>query len=297
MKYNLALLFANALFALNYSLFVSVMQSEKLSIGAIYLLQTLSMVIIVSIWRVIQPHRNKIIELRDVASIALTAIFSSLGWSYATLQGMSLSSPIDAATIASMGPSLTLIFAHILGQRQLTGVRMAGIILSLVGVSILFFDRGWNLLSGDAGRGNILLLVAVTISAVNTLILKPQLERYGLSQVALYYALAAFAVSFPIFFKELSPSMFADFDLMAVVETSAMLIIGSALPLVLLFEGTERLSPLHTSLYRYVQPLVTTIVVVSRKQAQLTETNYIAMIAIVVGGVLVAKRVAQDRVA
>ncbi len=290
MKYNLALLAANALFALNYSLFVSVMQGKSLSIGAIYILQTSCTAALTLLFHLFRAARSPI-EGRDILIIAATATVSSLGWSYATLRGMSLSSPIDAATIASMGPSLTLIFAHIMGTRKLSGVRIVGIVTSVVGVSILLFARGWNLLLGAQGRGNVLLLSAVVVSAANTLILKPQLLRYGLLRVALYYALSAFVVSLPLFWRDLLDLHLAQLSLWGGFELLLLLLIGSALPLILLFEGSERLSPLHTSLYRYAQPLITSIVVVSRGQAELTAANYVAMAAIVAGGVMVAKGV------
>ncbi len=291
MKYNLSLLFANALFALNYSFFVSVMQAESLSIGAIYLLQSLVLVIILAIWSLLFKERvSAAISLRDHLIISLTAVCSSLGWSYATLEGMSLSSPIDAATIASAGPSLTLIFAHILGLRRVTRHRLWGIGISLFGVLVLLLSPQWSASQRGSGAemGNCLLVVAVVVSAVNTLILKPQLERYGLRRVALIYAVAASVVSVPIFAHQLSEVNLARVDILEVV---ALLIIGSVTPLMLLFEGCEHLSALHTSLYRYVQPFVTSLVVITRGQAQIVGANYVALAAIIVGGVLVAQGV------
>ncbi|MFI3281535.1 MAG: DMT family transporter [Rikenellaceae bacterium] len=293
MKYNLALLCANTLFALNYSLFVSVMERDSLSIECIYLLQTLIFGVAMVLWQLLS-RGHLTISLRDFCAIGAVAILSSMGWSYLMLKGMSLSSPIDAAIIASVGPSLTLIFAHFMGRRRLTRGRISGVAISLSGVAILVVSRGSALMQSANVGGNLMLIVAVVIAALNTLLLKPLLERYGLAQIALCYAVVASIVALTLFGRELHFSPLGTLKPWNLVELIALLLFGSALPLLLLFEGTEFLSPLHTSLYRYMQPLIAAIVVVARGQATLTLANYLAMAALLLGGVLVAQKVDRE---
>ncbi|MFI3333282.1 MAG: EamA family transporter [Rikenellaceae bacterium] len=291
LKYNLSLLIANALFALNFSLFVSVMESKLLSIDAIYLLESLGLLFVTTTLRIYRREASPPIQLSDTIIITLTSILSTLGWSYATLWGMSLTSPIDAATIASVGPSLTLLFAHFMGRRSLTGVRIAGLVISLMGVVILVISHPSGVVSTQANRGNLLLLCAVIIAAINTLIFKPQLERYGVIRVAHIYAIAAAAINLPLFAKSLGQLITLSVSWVAATELTLLLLIGCALPLLLLFEGTEYLSALHTSLYRYTQPLIAAIVVLSRGQATLTAANIVAMVVLIAGGILVAQGV------
>ncbi len=291
MKYNLALLIANTLFALNYSFFVSVVQAQNLTIGAIYLLQTIVLFTAILLWRVLRPAKGDSMPLGHLLTISVTAAASSLGWSYFTLEGMSLSSPIDAAIIASAGPSLTLIFAHLLGLRRVTWVRILGIAASLFGVSLLLFSRQWGVPSGSMVSGNTLLVVSVVISALLTLILKPHLQRYGLQRVVWIYAVTALGVSLPCFWGELGEVKMAGITPLDGFEIVALLLIGSALPLILLLEGCEHLSALHTSLYRYMQPLVASLVLLARGQGSFTTLNFIVLALIVAGGVMVAKGV------
>lgn len=288
MKYNLSLLVANALFALNFSLFVSVIEGGRLSIGAIYILETLLFgAASAALCMLFGVHLR--MRVADVVSLAAMGIISALGWSYATLRGMELTSPIDAATIASVGPSLTLILAHFLGRRRLTPLRLLGLAITLAGVAILVSGLRFIGASSHMIRGNLLLTMAMAIAAVNTLIIKPPLQRYGILPVAFYYSLAACAVSLPIFWGDLGSLSIEDMRLGDSAQMLLLLLLGGALPLMLLFEGTEYLSPLHTSLYRYIQPLVTTAIVLLRGQTQLSTGNYIALAAITLGGLLMAK--------
>lgn len=290
-KYNISLIIANLLFALNFSLFVSVLEQRSLSLAEIFVLQNLLMLIVLSPWRIFVASRKLSMSAKDVLLISLIAIISSLGWSYSMLWGMSLTSPIDAATIAAAGPSLTLIFAHFMRRRRLTTARLSGVALSLLGVAILVASRGEAFSSVGGARGNVILAAAVVIAALNTLIIKPFLERYGVAKVAWCYALAASVVSLPLFWSELNFGTLRSLDLLSLLEVVALVILGAALPIVLLFEGTEYLSPLHTSLYRYLQPFVTSIVVVARHQATLSEANYLAFALILIGCLLVKTKV------
>ncbi len=290
-RYNLLLLGANSLFALNFSLFVSVMEQRALSLGAIFVLQNLCFVAVVGAWRASHKVVRTTLDLRGLLAIVAIAALSSLGWSYTTLWGMALTSPIDAATIASAGPSLTLIFAHFMRRRRLTPARLVGVAISLLAVVMLVVSSGELALRGVGAWGNLLLTVAMTIAALNTLLLKPLLERYGIQQVAWVYALTAAVVSLPLFWGEIELGVFETLNMASLLEIVMLLLLGGATPLLMLFEGTEYLSPLHTSLYRYVQPFVTSAVVLMRGQARLNAINYIALFVIVIGATLMARGV------
>ncbi|MFR9503642.1 MAG: EamA family transporter [Rikenellaceae bacterium] len=290
LKYNISLFGANILFALNYSLFVSLLEGDKLSIGAIYILQVLGLFIVAMVVGGGAMVRSCCRGV-DIVIISLTAVVSALGWSYASLYGMSLTSPIDAATVASVGPSLTLIFAHLLGLRRVTGVRVVGLLLSLVGVATLVVTI--HPLTGNRRvvAGNMVLVAAVLVAAINTLIFKPQLERYGLRRVLLIYSVAAVVVSLPLFVDDLRGVDLLKLGWGGLLEACLLLLAGGALPLVMLLEGTEHLTALHTSLYRYLQPLITAAVVVARGQAQFTWVNCVAIVMIIAGGVALARGV------
>ena len=53
--------------------------------------------------------------------------------------------------------------------------------------------------------------------------------------------------------------------------------------LLLLYIGSKRLTPIHTALYRYLQPIVATIVALSRHQTKIDRTNIIGAALIFTG--------------
>ena len=78
---------------------------------------------------------------------------------------------------------------------------------------------------------------------------------------------------------------FVDYTPGALAETGILLIFGTVLPMYLLYRGTERLTSVHTALYRYIQPLVATTLALARHQETVDQIHLLAGGAIF-GGVL-----------
>ncbi len=292
-KYNIDLLFANALFAINYSIFASLVGRGVLSCNQIFLLQMASLFLVALPLALLRGGGLFSVRWRDLLQIGATAMVSSFGWGYLTLKGLSYTSPIDVATIATLGPSLTLIFAHLLHRRALTLPRIVGLLLSLLGAIILLLHRGKLLIVGSEGFGNLLIMVGVLSAAINTLMIERPIERYGLRVVMGWYAIFSFGVSLLLFGNELPSLSLRELSLGGFGELGYVVALGSVVPIFMLFRGTEHLTPLHTSLYRYLQPFITSLIVVARGQGELSGANYIAIAVLVAGGVLLSRGVGR----
>ncbi len=288
-RYNISLLLANVLFAINYSIFVSLLSTE-LNFKQIFLLQLIMSTFILLPCAMLQRNFYRI-KPCDLGIIALTSLISNFGWNYTTLWGVSLTSPVDVATLATAGPALTLVIAHILGRQQLTRPRLFGALLSLVVVLTLLLHRGRILIYGSEGFGNMLIVIAVVAAAVNTLIIKPQLERYGTTSVLGWYSLVGLLSALAFIGGE-----FKTLAIHPNLELIYLLVVGSVAPLYMLFRGAEKLTPLHTSLYRYIQPLITSIIVVARSQATLKPINYLAIALIAISALLMSRNITKEQV-
>ena len=99
------------------------------------------------------------------------------------------------------------------------------------------------------------VLVAVVAIAINTVIIKPQLERLGTLVVMGWYYIIGLAVTAPFFWKYIAHTQFLKLPLQAQAELAYILILGTVLPMYLLYRGTEKLTSVHTALYRYIQPV------------------------------------------
>ena len=135
--------------------------------------------------------------------------------------------------------------------------------------------------------GNALVLVAVVAIAINTVIIKPQLERLGTLVVMGWYYIIGLAVTAPFFWKYIAHTQFLKLPLQAQAELAYILILGTVLPMYLLYRGTEKLTSVHTALYRYIQPVTAGILAIVRGQAVFDTANVVALVFIFAGVVLV----------
>ena len=116
----------------------------------------------------------------------------------------------------------------------------------------------------------------VVAIAVNTVIIKPQLQRYGTLVVMGWYYIIGLLITAPFFWKYIADTDFLRLPLSGQAELAYVLVLGTVLPMYLLYRGTEKLTFIHTALYRYIQPVVATVLALVRHQEQIDRTNIIA---------------------
>ena len=118
--------------------------------------------------------------------------------------------------------------------------RVVGVVCALIGAAVLLFDHGFVLTHGSRAYGNALVLVAVVAIAINTVIIKPQLERLGTLVVMGWYYIIGLAVTAPFFWKYIAHTQFLKLPLQAQAELAYILILGTVLPMYLLYRDVYK---------------------------------------------------------
>ena len=90
-------------------------------------------------------------------------------------------------------------------------------------------------------------------------------------------------LALPILITEIPQLASTYFSLVGVLELGYILLFGSWLPIYLLYIGSEHLTPTHTALYRYIQPVIATTMAVIRGQTIIDRTNIVGAVLIFVG--------------
>lgn len=286
MRYHYHLALANLLFGANFSFYVSLTRNY-LDYQQIFMLQVLAASLFFIPFAIFWGRSCRITR-RDFGNILIVTLLVIYGWMYMLLWGASFTSPIDASTISTLGPAFTLITAHVMNRHmKVSWVRMTGVALALAGAAVLLFDQGPVFVRGSEGYGNALVLVAVVAIAVNTVIIKPSLERMGTLVVMGWYYIIGLAITAPFFWHYIARTDFLRLPLGGQAELFYILIFGTVLPMYLLYRGTEKLTSVHTALYRYIQPVVATLLALMRHQERIDRSNVISWVLIFGGIVLV----------
>lgn len=202
-RYNIDLVFANLFFGANFSFYVSLTRNY-LDFQQIFMLQVLSAAVFFIPFALFSKQSFRI-RWRDAGNILIVTMLIVYGWMYMLLWGSSYTSPIDASIISTLGPAVTLITDHLMHPHKYIRARVVGVVCALIGAAVLLFDHGFVLTHGSRAYGNALVLVAVVAIAINTVIIKPQLERLGTLVVMGWYYIIGLAVTAPFFWKYIVP--------------------------------------------------------------------------------------------
>lgn len=282
LRYNLALVVANILFGVSFSVYVSLLQGT-LRFEQLFAMQLLFLMAIFT--PAAMAHKGFFrLSLNDFGSIFIVALLVVFGWWYMLMMGASYTNPIDASTIATIGPIFTLITSIIAHSRRAARGEKWGVSIALSGVAAMLFDRGRVLVGeGGEGYGNTLILCAVASIAVNTVLISPVLRRHGTMVVMGWYYLIGTVLALPLLVGELPSLRLPQLSSVENAEIAYILLFGSALPMYLLYVGSEHLTATHTAVYRYIQPIVATLFAVVRGQSEIDRTNIVGAVLIFSG--------------
>ena len=282
LRYNIALVVSNILFGVSFSVYVSLLRGA-LGFEQLFVLQLLFSTIIFTPIAISNPKFWRI-SLNDFGSIFIVALLVIFGWWYLLIMGASYTNPIDSSTISTIGPIFTLITSIIAYPRNAKMGEKLGIVVALCGVLVILVDRG-RLLVGNAGEGygNAIILCAVVAIAVNPILITPVLRRYETTVVAGWYYIIGTLLATPLIVRVLPTFTQLDFSELELWEIAYILLFGSSLPMYLLYVGSANLTPIHTAVYRYIQPIIATIVATMRGQAIIDRTNIVGAVLIFVG--------------
>lgn len=102
-----------------------------------------------------------------------------------------------AALIFSSFPLMTMVLAAILGQERLTGHKTAGVLLTILGVALVFGEKAFEGGAGSDWRGELAVLASAFCGAVCSVLYRPYLGRYpplAVSTMAMFAAVLFLAV-------------------------------------------------------------------------------------------------------
>ena len=282
LRYNIELIVANILFGISFSVYVSLLQGGVMP-SQLFVLQLLFSMVVSTPLAVLQLDFIRL-SLNDFGSIFIVAILVVFGWWYLLIEGAAKTNPIDASTITTIGPLFTFIASIVAHSRRAKWGERIGILVALLGVTVLLFDRGYSIVeSGDVGYGNTLVLCAVVAIAINTIMITPTLHRHRTLIIMGWYYLIGTLLALPMIVEVLPTMHNLELTLENKIDICYILLFGSVLPMYLLYNGSKHLTATHTAIYRYIQPIVAAIVAVARGQSVIDRTNIVGAVLIFSG--------------
>ncbi len=279
LKYHLAILGANILFALNYSYSKSAL--SLMSADVLLVARIASAALFFVLFALIIVRQK--VALKDIWMLLAAAVFGVAGNQFIFLHGLALTSPVDASIIATAGPVLVLLISVVLKRERIT-------LLKTIGITIGAFGALWVIIGGASSsvgsgslEGNALVFLSAFSYACYLIVVRQLMVKYSSFTIMAWVFGASSLLIVPLFGGDFVEHSWGG---MSAGEWGilAFVVVGATwIAYTLVSSSLKQLSPTTVSIYSYSQPVLASLFAVVRMQDELTWQKIFSALLVFVG--------------
>ncbi len=283
---HLALLGANLIYGINYSVAKDVMGQYVPPFGFI-----LSRVIGATLlfWLAHSLLYSEKVQRNDLVKLFFAGLFGVAVNQLLFFKGLDITTPINASIIMTSNPILVLIAANFLLKERLTVFKLAGIFLGLAGALILLFVKADFSFGSQTWVGDLMVFFNAASYGVYLVMVKPLMQKYKPITVIKWVFLFGLILVFPFGIREFSEIDFTTFTPVIWGEFLFVIVATTFLAYLLNIYALKRVSPSVVSTYIYLQPLLASIFAIAMHQDHLDWVKIFSACLIFAGVFLVSK--------
>lgn len=285
LKAHLALLGANVIYGLNYSIAKDVMPAYILPFGFIFCRVLGAM----GLFWLLQSFTYEKVEKKDLLLIAVCGFFGVAANQLMFFYGLNITTPINAGIIMTSNPILVLIASAIILKNKITTFKIGGIFLGISGALLLLLFKTDFSFGSDTLLGDLFIFLNALSYGVYLVIVAPLMKKYSPLTVIKWVFTFGFIFVLPFGVHQFTEIDWASFT-SSIWLKFAFVIIGTTF-LAYLFNiyGLKKLSPSVVSTYIYLQPLLATVFAIWAGKDTLDWIKILAAILIFSGVYMVSK--------
>jgi drug/metabolite transporter (DMT)-like permease len=256
-KAHLALLAANIIYGLNYSIAKVVMPDyiKPLALVSVRSLFTAALFWITSLFL-----REDKVSRRDLLYLFGCSFLGVVINQMLFLMGLNLTTPINSSIIISVNPVAAFVFAAIILKEKISLIKGGGLAVGLSGILLLILHGGMPDLSSSTFLGDIYTLINTISWALYTVVIKRMLEKYHPVTVMKWTFLFGMIATIPAGYPSWSTTDWSSITLNAWIAIGFIVVFATYLGYLLISFGLRRLSPTIVSSYTYFQPVIAAFV-------------------------------------
>jgi len=291
-KSHLAIMSANILFGLNFTVAKGIMPNYALPYG-LTLCRIIGAGLMFWLLGLFAGHEK--IERKDLKLLFASGVFGVSVNQLLFLKGLSLTTPIDAAIIMTLIPIMVMFFAYIFLKERITWLKVLGIGIGATGSVILILFSGELSLSSATFWGNLMQFFNALCYAYYLVLVKPLMAKYRPLTVMKWVFAFGFLIIAPVGTHQLLQINWSQIP-MPYLMSIAYIVFGTTfLGYLLNIYGMQALSPATISTYIYAQPFIAVLASIIVGNDHLTSIKIFSGILVFVGVYLVTKTNNQSR--
>lgn len=289
LKAHLAIITANILFGLNYSLSKGLLAPiEWLTPEGLVVARIGSAAIVFGI--IVFVFQREKIQKSDIKWLALASLLGIGGNQYLFLQGMKLTSPLDAAIIATTGPVLVLTISAILGRDKITPLKMLGIGIGASGALLTIIYGGFSSMGHGDMVGNLIVFMSAISYACYLIVVKDLMKKYSPMTVMAWIFGVSGLVMIPSFTDNLiTTTMWSSMDFGIWAALVFVIVAATWIAYICVAKSLKVIQPTTASMYSYAQPIIAGCFAVFRGQDTFDVVKIIAAMLVVLGVFIVTR--------
>ncbi len=280
LKAHLALITANLIYGVNYGIAKQVMP-DYLSPFALVFARISGACILFWVLSLFLPKER--IDRKDILRLLIATVFGVAVNQSLFLNGLNITSPIDAAIIMTATPILVLIVARLLIREPITIFKIIGITAGGTGAILLILYSGNINFGNNHLIGNSIIVANATSYAVYLVIVKPLINKYHpvilMRWIFLFAILLVSGPGLPAFLRVDWGTMPGD-----ILLSVLFVVIGTTfLAYLLNMYSLKYVKPITVSIYIYSQPVIASIVALILGQDVITPVKIMAALLVFTG--------------
>ena len=283
---HIALIFANLIYAINFTLAKDIMPEYIMPSGFI-LLRVSSAVFLFSIVYFLFIREK--IKKKDLVKLAVCGLFGVAVNQLFFFEGLNLTSPINASIIMTTNPIIVLVVSFICLRDKITGYKLFGVLLGIFGAWNLILNSNNMSFSSGSGLGDIFVLINATSYGLYLVLVKPLMSKYN--PITILFIVFSFGLIFvfPFGYNELSLVNWTEIPNNIWFEIGFVVLFTTFFAYLLNAFALKNVSPNTVSIYIYLQPVLASFFAIYWGADELKEDKIIAALFIFAGVYLVSK--------
>jgi len=283
-KGHLALLSAQIIYALNYSIAKGLMPAFIDPMALVFFRITGATVLF---WLMSAFTGLQAIEKKDRIKLIWLPLFGVVFNQIFFIYGLSQTTPINSAIIMISNPVMVFLFVLFLTKEKIGGIQISGLLLAIIGAVLLLRYRGNFELGSETLLGDLMTLINSTSWAIFIVLAKPIMVKYNTKTVMSWMFLAGSIYMLPFGLPAAIDTNFNAFTPHAWFALSFVVIGTTFFAYLFNLYGLQMLSPSTVSAYIYLQPLLASCFAILMGEDLLTPTKLFSGMLIIAGLFLV----------
>lgn len=285
LKAHLAILIANTIYGINYTVAKDVMPNYILPFGFIFC----RVIGALSLFWILHLFSYEKVAKKDFLLMAICGFFGVFANQLMFFYGLNITTPINAGIIMTSNPILVIIVSAFILKNRITVFKVSGIFLGITGALLLLLLKKDFSLGYETLFGNIFIFLNALSYAIYLVLIVPLMKKYRPITVVKWVFTFGFIFVLPFGIEQFTEIQWDTFTNKIWLKFSFVVIATTFFTYLLNIYGLKKMNPSVVSTYIYLQPLIATLFAIWSGKDSLDWIKILAAILIFSGVYMVSK--------